>query len=211
MSGVTNDLVALVEAIGRQEESVAEALVEKLETRHRAVLAECAQGPHLQEGTARLEALFTDLKALVKGSLLLNECSPRVHDAVLGMGELWSTSILFSRCRQRGIDAELLDSRRLVVTDEKFGEAAVLHQATRDKIRAGVRQVGDGFEDPGHQPVILPEVLAHETQDGHLGFDLHRPQILEILHQDRQIPLVATRSTLTWCRSKISKILRRNP
>jgi aspartate kinase len=142
MSGVTNDLVALVDAIGRQEEAVAEALVEKLESRHRAVLADCAQGAAHAEGTLRLEGLFTDLKALVKGSLLLNECSPRVHDAVLGMGELWSTSILHSRCRQRGIDAELLDSRKLVVTDDKFGEAAVLHQATREKIRAGVKPQG---------------------------------------------------------------------
>jgi aspartate kinase len=139
MSGVTNDLVALVEAVGRQDEPAAEALVEKLESRHRAVLGDCAQGPAHAEGTVRLDALFTDLKALVKGSLLLNECSPRVHDALLGMGELLSTAILHSRCRQRGIDAELLDSRRLVVTDDHFGEAAVLHLATREKIRAGVR------------------------------------------------------------------------
>lgn len=139
MAGVTNDLVALIEAVQNQKQSEAERLVASVETRHRAVLADAAQGDAHAEGLARIEGHLTDLKALVKGSLLLNECSPRVHDTVLAMGELLSTAILAARCRQRGIPAELLDARRLVVTDDHYGEAAVLHAATRQKIREGVR------------------------------------------------------------------------
>jgi aspartate kinase len=151
MAGVTNELVALIEAVGRQDSSSADALVNKLETRHKSVLQEAAEGPLLEEGRLRIDALFTDLRALVKGSILLNECSPRVHDAVLAMGELLSTTILWCRCRQRGIEAEWLDARRLVVTDDAFGEAAVLQGATRQRIRdavhprAGVLLIVQGF------------------------------------------------------------------
>ncbi len=86
MAGVTNDLVALLEAVGSQDAPGADGLVHKLETRHVGVLQEVAQGSFLEEGRLRVAALFVDLKALVKGSILLNECSPRVHDAVLAMG-----------------------------------------------------------------------------------------------------------------------------
>jgi len=141
MSGVTNDLVSLIEAVRRQDSVGADHLIAQLESRHKAVLQDCAEGAIREEGRLRIESLFTDLKALVKGSILLNECSPRVHDAVLAMGELLSTSLLQSRCQQRGIPSTLLDARRLVVTDEAFGEAAVLHGPTREKIRAGVTPV----------------------------------------------------------------------
>ena len=139
MAGVTNTLVELVEAVRCQEAARATELVAQLEARHREVLADAAQGQAHEDGRVRLDSLFTDLKALVKGSILLNECSPRVHDALLAMGELWSTAILWSRCRQRGIDAELLDARKLVVTDDTFGEAALLAGPTRQRIRDAVK------------------------------------------------------------------------
>ena len=148
MAGVTNDLVALIEAVQTQSSVTAATLVEKLETRHKAVLADCAQGPAWEEGRLGIEACFTDLRALVKGSILLNDCSPRVHDAVLAMGELLSTTILTARCRQRGLEALLLDARKLVVTDDHFGEAAVLHAATRQRIRDGVKPL------PGHLLIV---------------------------------------------------------
>jgi aspartate kinase len=142
MAGVTNTLVELVETVRHQDAARASELVAQLETRHRDVLADAAQGQAHEDGRGRLEGHFNDLKALVKGSILLSECSPRVHDAVLAMGELWSTTILWSRCRQRGVDAELLDARRLVVTDDTFGEAALLAAPTRQRIRDAVQPRG---------------------------------------------------------------------
>lgn len=139
MAGVTNELVSLIDAIRSQDSARADGLVASLESRHKSVLQNCAQGAVHEETRLSLEALFADLKALVKGSLLLNECSPRVHDAVLAAGELLSTTILHARCRQRGIPSRWLDARKLVVTDGNFGEAAVQHSATRDRIRAGVK------------------------------------------------------------------------
>ena len=139
LSGVTNDLVALLEAVQKQDTAASQVLLDALERRHKAVLQDCCHGVNFEEGRLQLDGYLTDLKALVKGSLLLNECSPRVHDAVLAMGELLSTVILLSRCRERGIAAEWLDARTLIVTDDNFGEASVQHGATRERIRTGVK------------------------------------------------------------------------
>lgn len=139
MAGVTNTLVEVIEAVGDQDTERAGALLADLEARHKDVLASAAEGVAFEDGRQELERHFADLRALVKGSILLNECSPRVRDAVLAMGELWSTAILWSRCRQRGIDSELLDARRYIVTDDAFGEAALLAAPTRQRIRDGVK------------------------------------------------------------------------
>ncbi len=139
MAGVTNSLVTLVEAIQARDSVRADSLLGDLEARHRTVLRECAQGAILERGLQRIQDHLTDLRALAKGSILLNECSPRVHDAVLGTGELLSTAVLHSLCLQRGLDAELLDARKLIVTDDHFGEAAVLAEPTRHQVRENVR------------------------------------------------------------------------
>ncbi len=139
MAGVTNTLVELVDATGAQDTARAHKLLADLEARHREALAAAASGAAFEGGRLHLETSFQDLKALVKGSILLNECSPRVRDAVLSMGELWSTAILWSRCRQRGVDAELIDARQFVVTDDSFGEATVLMAPTRQRIHDGVK------------------------------------------------------------------------
>lgn len=135
MAGVTNTLVSLIEAVKKQDSDQSEVLLQELRSRHDAVLSAAAQGQALNEGQKLVDKHLSDLNALIKGSLLLNECSSRVHDAVLAMGELLSTSILWARCLQRGLDAELLDARKLVVTDSNFGEAGVLHGPTRQRIR----------------------------------------------------------------------------
>jgi aspartate kinase len=157
MAGVTNALVALMDSVVARNASAAETLITELEVRHFGVLQEAAQGAALEDARARLSGLFTDLKALVKGSLLLNECSPRVHDATLAMGELWSTTILWARCRTRGLSCELLDARSLVVTDSGFGEAGVLHAATRQRIRDGVKP------SPGKLLIVQGFIGATDT------------------------------------------------
>jgi aspartate kinase len=156
VAGVTNALVSLVEAIQIQDTAAADSVIERLETGHTALLQECARGFLFEDGLRRIEAYFRDIKALVKGSILLNECSPRVHDALLGMGELLSTAILHSLSLQRGIDAQLLDARTLVVTDGHFGEAAVCVDSTRQRIRDGVKA------EPGRLLIVQGFIGATE-------------------------------------------------
>lgn len=139
MSGVTNELVRLTQLILAQDTEGAKALLQALEDRHLKTLAELATGKNLETGRELVAGIFGELRALVKGSLLLKECSPRVYDAVLATGELLSTRLLYARCLELGLKAELVDSRKLVVTNDNFGEAAILWPQTTEKLQRGLQ------------------------------------------------------------------------
>lgn len=138
MSGVTNDLIKITECIEKQDRSVAEGVIKALEERHNKELKALTTGENTQKGHTLLEEIFQEIRALTKGSLLLGECSPRVYDAIVASGELLSTRLLYLRCLERGIDAELIDSRKVVKTDDHFGEAAVDFPATNKTISGAV-------------------------------------------------------------------------
>jgi aspartate kinase len=138
MAGVTNTLVSLIDNLQKGDSVAAELKVTGLEASHFQVLKQLSSGTALDGGKALLERFFADLRALVKGSLLLRDCSPRVQDSILGTGELLSTGLLWARACEKNWKALWLDARHLIVTDENFGEAAVLWPETKLRVGEGV-------------------------------------------------------------------------
>ena len=135
MAGVTNTLVELIQAVKAEDRATAETLLNALEERHTRVLdALTSQARDIASDA--LKAVFRDMRTLVKGSFLLGECSPRVSDALLGSGELLSTALLHGLALQAGLASHLLDARKLLVTDDRFGEAGVLWPETQAKVSA---------------------------------------------------------------------------
>ncbi len=130
MAGITNNLVSLVKALQNGEEPLARDLLQSIAKRHFIVLEAVARGANLDAGRKQLDLHLSDMEALVKGSLLLKDCSPRVQDALLGAGELLSTTILWAAALERGWETQLFDARAFIKTDENFGEAAVLWPET---------------------------------------------------------------------------------
>jgi len=59
-------------------------------------------------------------------------------DELLCYGELFSVRILTGLLRSKHIDAELLDARKVVVTDSNYGNAYVHYQRSYDRIRSYV-------------------------------------------------------------------------
>ncbi len=57
------------------------------------------------------------------------------NDDLLSFGELLSVRILTAFLRSKQIDAELLDARKVVVTDSNYGNAYVHYQKSYDRIR----------------------------------------------------------------------------
>ncbi len=144
MAGVTNELVELVSALETGQQEVASSLVAGIVTRHHETLEALASGHALEQGRVLLNSHLGDLEALVKGSLLLKDCSPRVQDALVGTGELLSTVLICARATQRGLRCTWHDARQLLRTDENFGEAAVLWGPTESAVRASIHpQAGE--------------------------------------------------------------------
>lgn len=83
-----------------------------------------------------LRGHFEEMRDLVRGISILREFSPRSQDAMAAYGELISSAIVAAALRVRSVDAVLLDSRNLMITDESFTRAAPLLDVTEERVRA---------------------------------------------------------------------------
>ncbi|HET8736555.1 MAG TPA: bifunctional aspartate kinase/homoserine dehydrogenase I [Pricia sp.] len=79
-------------------------------------------------------AEFKELSRLLEGVALLGDYSPKIKDEVLAFGELMSAKLVSELLVEKGIPAEMLDTRQLVTTDSHFGDASVLEVETKESI-----------------------------------------------------------------------------
>lgn len=158
MSGVTNDLIKLTELASSGDSQKASAHLKSLEERHNHVLELQTTGANREKTKKLLDEVWEEVRSLVRGMILLRECSPRVYDAVVGAGELLSTRLLVGRCWELGYEAELLDARQLVVTDDHFGEAAVLWPQTQERIIRSVH--------PKPRKIVITQGFIGSTEEG---------------------------------------------
>jgi aspartate kinase len=100
-----------------------------------------------------IDSHFQELAELVKGLAVLGELSPRSIDAISSHGERLSSRIAALAFRKAGLDAEHVDARKLIVTDQRHTAAQPLYAQTYarlcaeipDRLRAGKVVVMGGF------------------------------------------------------------------
>ena len=66
---------------------------------------------------------FLTLDTIFEGVSLLGDYSKKIKDEVLAQGELVSVKVLVSLLEKEGIQSNVTDARKLIVTDENFGNA----------------------------------------------------------------------------------------
>ncbi len=153
MSGVTNELVRLSGLVQAQDRALLDDAIEALSLRHRETAESIAPGD--EELVQRLEVLLRELRVLARGLRLVGTTTPRSLDAFLCFGELLAQELLVSAMRREGVEAVVVDSRRVIVTDEAFGSARP--DMTLTRARAGQE--------------VLPELSAGRTPvlGGYMG------------------------------------------
>lgn len=85
---------------------------------------------------AENRAFIDRFVALCQAVSILGELTPRALDAVAGMGEQMSVRILAAYLRESGLAAQAVDATELIVTDNRFQEAAPLFEATKSRTQA---------------------------------------------------------------------------
>ena len=150
--GTTTDrLVTLGGLAAGGDEVAVEREREAILDEHLAMLAELATGDRADAARNGIKRLGDDLATLLQGILLVGDLSPRSSDALLGFGERLSTLIITASALTRGIPATLLDSSRLIRTDDSFGRARPDLTASRRLIaeavprRTGHLYIAQGF------------------------------------------------------------------
>ncbi len=139
MSRVTDQLQDIARRVGEGREAESEALLESVLERHVTCARSFLSGENLARCEKELGAVCAELRAIIKALVLLKEWSKRSNDAILSFGERLSTIILVHRAHERGIEAELLDSRDLIKTDDNFTAAVPIEDLTQRQVTSHVR------------------------------------------------------------------------
>ena len=66
---------------------------------------------------------FSVLEKLFEGVSLIGDYSKKIKDQILSKGELISAKLLTAILIKNGVNAKFADSRELIKTDSKFGDA----------------------------------------------------------------------------------------
>lgn len=139
MGGVTNQLIALAELAQANDDRT--ALFHQLVKRHmetaEALLSEA------RELQSDLMGFFARLENLLSGIAAVGELSARTRDLVMSFGEQLSCKMVAACLAEAGMKSLYTDSRALVITDSRYGNAIVNEEITYSNIRNWYHQLGN--------------------------------------------------------------------
>nr|WP_320133993.1 bifunctional aspartate kinase/homoserine dehydrogenase I [uncultured Holophaga sp.] len=115
MSGVTDLLVQAVRPGGTASEGAAE----RFRVLHEKAVAELESelGAELQGLRSALDALVGECDRLLRGIMLLGECSPLVVASLSSLGERALCAILLALLKAKGLDPLYLDPRKYILAE----------------------------------------------------------------------------------------------
>jgi len=138
-SGTTTELLAIAEQAARGQLIGALRSVEHIRERHiamcDALLRDVATGP---DTTAEIAAMCDEVASLAEALTTLGHITPRSLDAVASFGEQMSSLLVTEAFRARGIPAQHVDAREIIVTSDHFNEAEPTIDAIVDRARERV-------------------------------------------------------------------------
>jgi aspartate kinase len=149
LAGVTDLLLEAIDAARTGERELLERLLSDVERRHRWALTGAVQEPtRLHHLSLEIDGMHEDLRQRIRSIRILREGTPRASDAVLAFGEMLSARIIAAAFQDAGLAASLVDSREVIATDERFGDAEPQLQAVREKVRLKLTPLVEAGEIP---------------------------------------------------------------
>lgn len=156
LGGITDMLIHAATLAATGDEGYREQLQE-IEHRHietvRALLPITRQSAALSAVKTRCN----EIEDVCSGVFLLGELSPRTQDKIVSYGELLSSYIIAASFAAADLDHAWKDSRELIVTDSRYGHAAVDFLKTNKNIRE--------YIDHSSEPLIVfPGFIAADEK-----------------------------------------------
>ena len=138
MGKTTDRLLAIADDAAEGRRADAMKAVEELEKYHREEAAAAIQTDAQPELEAFLDTHFDELREMVGGLATLGELTPRSVDAVTSFGERLASFVVTLALRRKGLRAARLDSREVIVTDDRFTQASPRLDLTNARLRNAV-------------------------------------------------------------------------
>lgn len=126
---VTDKLIATANKAFKRDETYLHDLNQVKLIHHEAVQKLISKS--ITDSTAfKVADLLRELEEVLTGVFLVKELTPRSLDFIMSFGERLSCTIIADAMKSRNIDAEYLDARKIVKTDDSFGSARVNFEKT---------------------------------------------------------------------------------
>jgi len=159
MAGVTNALLALAEQSARGQLIGAIRSVEGIRERHmRQAELLLGEGPECADVCAEMSAMIDELAHLAEALNTLGDVTPRSLDAIASYGEQLSSQLVVAAFRRCGLQAEHVDAREIVITDDNFTRA----EPNTDAIAEAARRILLPLAAEGRIPVMGGYIGATE-------------------------------------------------
>ncbi len=161
MSGVTDTLINAAKAAAAGDETPYRDARNELLVKHQIVA-----GQLIEDGVERaalgrlLDEKLREFERLCQSIYVLGELTPRGLDVVSSLGEQMAAPLLAAVLRHHGVDAEAVDAREIIVTDDTFGAANPILEETCPRVEQHLRPLLEA----GKVPVVTGFIAA--TRDG---------------------------------------------
>jgi aspartate kinase len=154
MAKVTDQLLRCAAASAQGDRTGALAISSRLRSRHRDTAAALVKNAKdSAELVTWIDQKFDQLDEILRGLAAILELTPRISDLIVSYGERISSRMIAAAFRERGINAEHVDSRDVIITDSQFQKAVpqddIIEKRAAEKVRplvdAGKVPVMGGF------------------------------------------------------------------
>jgi aspartate kinase len=137
MAKVTDQLLRAAEAAAQGDRTGALAISSRLRIRHRDTAAEWVKNAEHRAALSDLiDEKFDALDDVLRGLAAILELTPRISDLIVSYGERISSRMVAAGFRERGIEAEHVDAREIIVTDSQFQKAVPLENIIEERVPA---------------------------------------------------------------------------
>ena len=125
LGGTTNQLLQIAEQSAKGQLIGALRAVEGLRDRHLSQATELLRDDvgECDETCADLSAMFDELAQLAEALRTLGDLTPRSLDAIASLGEQLSSVLVVAAFTRRGLPAEHVDARQVLITDAHYTRA----------------------------------------------------------------------------------------
>ncbi len=159
-SGVTDGLINVARTAYGREKDGAIKILDALQNRHHKIVKDLLYPPPSERVLQSIDDLFSELRNLVQGVYLLGELTTRSLDTFASYGERLSSLIVGAAFEQEGLPSELVDARKVMITDAQFGSAVPL----MEKIEQRAKEIFLPIFSSGK--IALTQGFIGATEDG---------------------------------------------
>ena len=140
LGGITDQLLLTGEKASNGDEAYKEILT-SIEQRHLDTARQLLPVTNQSASLSRVKQYCNEMEDLCEGIFRLQELSDRTKDKLVAYGELLSSQLLQAFLLAQQSKAVLLDSRTLIKTDSRYGNATVIEKESHALIAQAVHDL----------------------------------------------------------------------